>query len=125
MNNKDIKRVVDGLARGRPAAEVMRKRTTDKPTKKTTMNIPPLDLLGYASPLGGLKIIESPPTPQKIRLSPSLNVSDEFRREFNAWLAQEFGYEEALNKDHAMLYGDCLILPPGLTAAGLMAMVQS
>lgn len=49
--------------------------------------------------IGGMKIIEEPKQPQKIKLSESVMVSDEFRSNFNSWLLARFGRRKSLIKD--------------------------
>lgn len=46
--------------------------------------------------LEGMNIVTHPCLPEKqlrMKLSRAVPVSDEFRREFDAWLAEFFGYE--------------------------------
>lgn len=44
----------------------------------------------------GLPIFEEPPPPQKVKLSESVQVTKEFRKDFDTWLAGFFGYREGL-----------------------------
>ena len=53
--------------------------------------------------LGELKIYEHR-DPPKLQLNSNINVSDEFRKEFNNWLIARFGYKESLFGDNEAYY---------------------
>lgn len=50
----------------------------------------------------GFKVIESAAHP-KIQLNKEVNVSDEFRDEFNSWLISYFGYNEIVEDGKAII----------------------
>jgi hypothetical protein len=51
----------------------------------------------------GIPVITEPP-PQKVKLSESVQVTDEFRDDFDTWLAGFFGYHSSIiPKDHVFM----------------------
>ena len=54
---------------------------------------------------GGMKVFTEPQVP-KIKLREHIQVSDEFRREMNAWLAARFGYRESICGNSAYVARD-------------------
>lgn len=55
---------------------------------------------GFSDPFdfAGFRIFEEPSPPQKIKLSDNVDVSDDFRKEFDSWLLSEFGRQDPLLK---------------------------
>lgn len=60
---------------------------------------PPRDPFG----LFGYKLITTPPEPPKLQLSKGVAVSADFRREYNAWLIERFGFQDPLLKRNEVL----------------------
>lgn len=94
LNIEDLKKLVDELSEKYP------------PVKS------PFDL--YPLEMCGMKVIEEPKQPQKIKLSDDVIVSDEFRSNFNDWLLARFGRRESFIrggefyhfKDYGMIVGN-------------------
>ena len=53
--------------------------------------------------LSGMRIFVEPPQPAKLSLSEHVQVSDEFRADFDAWLLVEFGRKDPLLKPGQVL----------------------
>ena len=69
----------------------------------------------FQRPLG-MRVIEEPPPPPKLKLSEKVQVSDEFRRAFDIWLAAEFGYRDPRilhNRFYVSTQFGTIIAPPG------------
>jgi hypothetical protein len=72
----------------------------------------PFDLTRGRSSLFGLDVYTPPQIP-KIQLGDAAPVSDQCRREFNAWLVTMFGYRESLlPKGMAYMFGNKLVIRP-------------
>lgn len=54
-----------------------------------------VSVLGGMLPLLGIQVVEAARWP-KMQLSADCPVTDEFRAEMNAWMAEFFGYESAV-----------------------------
>lgn len=52
----------------------------------------------------GIDIQTTPPPQQKIKLSTNVTVSDDFRREYDIWLAATFGYNDPILKENEAVY---------------------
>ncbi len=66
----------------------------------------------------GMRLFEEPLPSQKIKLSDSVTVSDNFRREFDSWLMGMFGRREPMLKDRFLVSREfgMVIAPPGMAA---------
>ena len=54
--------------------------------------------------LPGIKIQQAPPEKQKVLLSKSVTVSDEFREKYDSWLLDFFGMQESMFKSGEVLF---------------------
>lgn len=74
-------------------------------------------LLFWLTPYGGMKVYEEPLQPPKIQLREHVQVSDEFRRDVNAWLLARFGRKKSvLDRDKFLVskkYG-FVVAPHGM-----------
>lgn len=73
-------------------------------------------------PLGslmGIRLIESPLLSDrpKLKLSPDVQVSPEFRAEYDAWLLERFGFQEPVVYMMSGPFGDFLAGGPRALAA--------
>jgi len=64
----------------------------------------------------GMRIIEAPPPQAKVQVRDlkfedgTSILSDSFRREMNAWLADRFGYHDDPFKDHAYMFSGNIVM---------------
>ncbi len=54
--------------------------------------------------LAGIKVKQAPPARQKVQLSKSVTVSDEFREKYDSWLLDFFGMQESIFKSGEVLF---------------------
>ena len=52
----------------------------------------------------GIKVQQAPPARQKVQLSKSVTVSDEFREKYDSWLLDFFGMQESIFKPGEILF---------------------
>jgi len=65
----------------------------------------------------GYKIYERPAPGPKLKLKPSLQVSDEFRKEIDDWLLQMFGYQNCVVPNDQIIVMESnkmIIVGPGM-----------
>lgn len=59
----------------------------------------------------GFNIIEAPRRP-KMQLSEDCPVTDDFRKEINAWMIEFFGYDDTIKIGTAYMFGNNLVMRP-------------
>lgn len=81
----------------------------------------PKNPITYPAMFAGLKVFEEPLPPQKIKLSTEIQVTDEFRLEFDTWLLNTFGRQDSLLRDKCFIMETMgmLVVPHGY--AGVLA----
>ena len=52
----------------------------------------------------GINVQQAPPARQKVQLSKSVTVSDEFREKYDSWLLDFFGMQESIFKPGEVLF---------------------
>jgi hypothetical protein len=69
------------------------------------------------SRLGGIRAVESNLSYPRFQLSEKVTVSDEFRQEMNAWLADFFGHVSLVPDDTVFGMGDVMIMNSRIMAS--------
>jgi hypothetical protein len=107
-------------------AEKLRDILAQMPEPETPLNMMQFPYqygrIGYGSPrnpenplkilnmLGGFRAIESNLSYPRFQLSEKVTVSDEFRQEMNAWMADFFGYVKLVPDDTVLVMGDTIVM---------------
>ena len=77
------------------------------------------DLFGFKHPrqIFGMNVVEAPKTPV-LQLSESVDVTDEFRKQFNQWALDLFGYKSIIPDGVAYMIGgyDTVVMSPNSVA---------